>query len=69
MSVFEALKTAGCPVNKGRAANLPDTAKLDELDTLKESVCSERARKCGELLRLFFDKKGERELDETLTKL
>ncbi len=27
MSVFEALKTAGCSVNKGCAANLPDTAK------------------------------------------
>jgi hypothetical protein len=39
MSVFEALKTAGCSVNKGYAANLPDiaeTAKLDELDSLKK---------------------------------
>jgi hypothetical protein len=27
MSVLEALKTAGCSVNKGCAANLPDTAE------------------------------------------
>ncbi len=27
MSVFEVLKTAGCSVNKGCAANLPDTAE------------------------------------------
>ncbi len=31
MSVFEVLKTAGCSVNKGCAANLPDTAETGRI--------------------------------------
>ncbi len=44
MSVFEALKTAGCSVNKGCAANLPDTAETGTIGLGKKGATRHRAR-------------------------
>jgi hypothetical protein len=61
MSVFEALKTADCSVNKGCAANLPDTAETGTIGLGKkgQSYTTYTAKKKKWILWWFLDKKGK----------